>query len=81
MPETILLFCEQMTASIEVFVTHIQVAHHYEQLCKKKSFDSMTSLESDKMNALRPNNRLCFTSFETFSNSIPNWTTFVKEFF
>ena len=41
----------------------------------------MISLESDKMNDLQPNNHLSFTSCDTFSNSIPNWTTFVKEFF
>ena len=37
----------------------------------------MFSLESDEMTALWPN----FTCYVTFSKSIPNWTTFVKEVF
>ena len=39
----------------------------------------MFNLESDKMTALRPNDSITF--FMAFSNSIPNWTPFVKEFF
>ena len=41
----------------------------------------MFSLESDEMTALWPNDSLTFTFYVIFSNSIPNWTTFVKEFF
>ena len=41
----------------------------------------MPSLESDKMTALWTNESLTFTFYETFSNSLPIWTTFVKEFF
>ena len=39
----------------------------------------MFSLESDEMTALWPNDSLTFTFYVTFSNSIPYWTTFVKE--
>ena len=35
----------------------------------------------EEMTALWPNDSLTFTFFETFSNSIPKWTTFVKEIF
>ena len=41
----------------------------------------MFSLKSDKMTAFRPNESLTFTFFVTLWNSIPNWTTFVKEVF
>ena len=41
----------------------------------------MFSLKSDKMTAFRTNESLTFTFFVTFSNSIPNWGTFVKEVF
>ena len=41
----------------------------------------MFSFKSDEMSALWPNDSLSFTSHETFSNSIPKWTTFVKEVF
>ena len=41
----------------------------------------MFSLESDEMTALWPNDSLTFTFHETFSNSIPKWTAFVKEVF
>ena len=41
----------------------------------------MFSLESDEMTALWPNDSLTFTFYLKFSNSIPNWTTFVKEVF
>ena len=39
----------------------------------------MFSLESDEMTALLPNAILTFTFYATFSFSIPNWKTFVKE--
>ena len=39
------------------------------------------SLESDEMKALWPNDGLSFNFYETFSNSIPKLTTFVKEAF
>ena len=38
----------------------------------------MISLESDKVTALLPNDSLTFTFYEAFSNSIQNWTPFVK---
>ena len=41
----------------------------------------MLSFQSDEMTAFCPNQRLTFTFYETFSNSIPNWATFVKEGF
>ena len=58
-----------------------QIAYQTEQLLSKKFFDSMFSLESDKMTALWPNDRIMFTFYVTFSNGIPHWTTFVKYFF
>ena len=36
----------------------------------------MINLESAKTNALWPNESLNFPFYETFSNCIPNWTTF-----
>ena len=41
----------------------------------------MLSLESDEMTALGPNDSLTFTFYVIISNSIPNWTSFVKEVF
>ena len=41
----------------------------------------MISLESDKITALWPNDSLTYSFHETISNSIPKWTTFVKEVF
>ena len=41
----------------------------------------MLSLESNEMTALWPNDRLTLTLYATFSNSLPNWTTFVEEVF
>ena len=41
----------------------------------------MFSLESDIMTALLPKWQLTFTFYKTFSNSVPNWTTFVKKVF
>ena len=41
----------------------------------------MFSLESDEITAFWPNNSLTFTFYEKFSNSITNWTTFVKQVF
>ena len=40
----------------------------------------MFSLESDEMTSLWPNDSLTFIFYVTFSNSIPNWATFEKEF-
>ena len=36
---------------------------------------------SDELTALWPNDTLSFNFFMAFSNSIPNWITFVKEVF
>ena len=58
-----------------------QIVYQTKELLQKKFFDSMFSLESDEMTALWPNDSLTFTFYATFSNSIPNWTTFVKEVF
>ena len=33
------------------------------------------------MTALRPNDSIALTFFMAFSNSLPNWDTFVKYFF
>ena len=41
----------------------------------------MINLESDKMTALWPDDSLTFTFYVAFSYSIPNWTTFVQDFF
>ena len=41
----------------------------------------MFSLKSDEMTAFRANDSMTFTFYVTFSNSIPNWTTCVKEVF
>ena len=41
----------------------------------------MFSLESDKMTAFWQNDSLTFILYATFSFSITNWTTFVKEVF
>ena len=40
--------------------------------------DSMFSFESDKMTPLWQNDSLTFTFYATFSNSIADWTNFVK---
>ena len=63
------------------FMSDSQKAYQTEQLLWKKFFDSMFSLESDEMTALWSNESLTFTFYVIVSNSIPNWTTFVKEFF
>ena len=39
------------------------------------------SLESDEMTTLGQNDSITFTFYLTFSNGIPQWTTFVKDFF
>ena len=41
----------------------------------------MLSFQSDEMTAICPNQRLTLTFYETFTNNIPNWVTFVKEVF
>ena len=41
----------------------------------------MFRLLSDEMMALRPNESLIFSFYGSLSNSIQNWTTFVKDFF
>ena len=58
-----------------------QIAYQTEQFLSKKVFDLMFSLESDKMTALWPNDSLTLTFYMTLENSIPNWTTLVKEVF
>ena len=42
-------------------------------------FDSMFSLESDEMTAFWPHDNLTSAFYVTFSNSIPNWTTFEEK--
>ena len=56
-----------------------QLVYQTEQLLKKKFSDSILSFESDEMTALWPNDSSTFTFYETFSNSIQNWSTFVKK--
>ena len=58
-----------------------QIAYQTEELLKKKFFDKIFSLESDKMTALWPNKNLTFTFYVIISNSILNWATFEKEVF
>ena len=58
-----------------------QEAYQTEQLLWENFFDLMFFLESDKMTALWPNDRLTLTFYVIFSNTIPNWTTFVTDFF
>ena len=41
----------------------------------------MSSLESDKMTALWPNDILTFTFYAIISNSTSNWANFVEEVF
>ena len=53
-----------------------QMAYQNEHLLDKKFFDSMVSLESDKMTALWWNDCLNSTFYEAFSFCIPNWKTF-----
>ena len=48
-------------------------------LIRVKFFDSMFSLECDKMTALWPNDSLTFTFYVIISKIIPNWTIFVKQ--
>ena len=57
-----------------------QIAYQNEPFLKK-NFWVMLSIESDKMTAFWPHDSLTFTFCMTFSNIIPNWTTFVKEVF
>ena len=66
-------------AKLLLFIQNSQIEYQTEQLLK--FLDLMLSFQSDKITAFWPNQRLTFTFYETFSNSIPNWTTFVKEFF
>ena len=78
---TKLMLSDQMTAWLSLYTLHSQKAYKTEQLLQNKFFDSKFSLESDERTALWPNGSLTFTLYMTFSNSIPNWTTFVKEDF
>ena len=54
------------------------MVYETEQLLEKKFFDLMFSLEDDEMTALWPNDSFTFNFYETFSNSIPSWTIFLK---
>ena len=51
------------------------------RIFEKKFLDSIFGFQNDKMAVFSPNEMVAFTLYETFSNRIPNWTTFVKEFF
>ena len=75
------LLCDQIIAQLSLFMKHSQIVHQTEQLLKKNYFDSMVSLESDEMTALWSNDSLTFPFYGTFSISVPDWTTFVKEVF
>ena len=70
-----------MAAKLSLFMPCSQIAYQTEQLLWKKFFDSMFSLENYRMTAFWPKYSLTLTFYVTFSNSIPNWTTFVKEVF
>ena len=61
----------------DLFTTCSQIVH----VLLKKFFDSMISLESDEMTGLWSNDSLTFPFYGTFSISVPDWTTFVKEVF
>ena len=61
-----------MTEKLLFLIPLSPIAYQTEQLLEKKFFDSMYSLESDKMTALCPNDSITFTFYVTFSNSIPN---------
>ena len=70
-----------MAAKLSLFMPHPQIAKEIEQLLWNKFFNTIFSLESDQMTALWANDILNFTFYVTISNSIANWTTFVKEIF
>ena len=70
-----------MAAKLSLFMPHSQIANQIEQLLWNKFFNTIFSLESDQMTALWANDILNFTFYVTISNSIANWTTFVKEIF
>ena len=56
-----------------------EIVYQTEQLLENQLFDFLFSSESDKMTALWPDVSLTFPFYVTFSKSIPNWTTFVRE--
>ena len=58
---------------------HPKIAYQTEHFFSKQFFDLMLSSENDKIMALWADDSLVFTFYVTFSNNIPNWTTFVKE--
>ena len=55
------LLCDQMTASLSVFMWYSQIAYQTEKVLGKKFYDWMLSLESDQMTALWPNDSFTFT--------------------
>ena len=61
------LLDDQRNAKLSLFLSQYQITYQTEQ--------------NDKMTALRPNDSIAFTFFMAFSNSLPNWDTFVKYFF
>ena len=70
-----------MAAKLSLFMPYSEIANQIEQLLWNKFFNTIFSLESDQMTALWANDILNFTFYVTISNSIANWTTFVKEIF
>ena len=70
-----------MAANLSLFMPHSEIANQIEQLLWNKFFNTIFSLESDQMTALWANDILDFTFYVTISNSIANWTIFVKEIF
>ena len=81
MAKTKWLLCEQMTAQFQIFMTHSQNSIPKWTTFVKVVFDSMISLQSDKMNAFWLNDSLNFTFYETLYNSIPKITISLKEDF
>ena len=55
-----------MSSKLSLFMRHSEIAYQTEQLFVKEVFESMISLESDKMNTLWPHDSLTLTFYETF---------------
>ena len=68
--------CDQMTVKFSLYMPHFQVAYQTKQLLLNKFFDSMLSLESDKMTVLWRDDSITLVFYVTFSNVIPHWTIF-----
>ena len=58
---------------------YFQEAYQTDQILWKKFLNTKFSLEINKITALWANDSLNLTFYVIISNSIANWTTFVKE--